>query len=267
MSCQHGRPMGRFAGHNVVCDLFGEPMLPLRIEWYVTVLDLGPWGAVYTQGWDRTVASVGEAAKRTKRAYESTFWDYCRWQECGTLHADEHPRSPGENQHLRRDRHCAQRPGSPWETQPTSGAAMRHARADTCPRHPYFGATIGRYANRIAGGRIRLEGREYQLTTNDEGNHLHGGWRGFDKVIWKAAEVDDRNGPALELRYVSVDGEEGYPGNLSVLTTYTVTEENELRIDYSATTDQVTIVNLTHHSYSNLADGGMTCHPGSPFKD
>ena len=67
MSCQHGRPMGRFAGHNVVCDLFGEPMLPLRIEWYVTVLDLGPWGAVYTQGWDRTVASVGEAAKRTKQ--------------------------------------------------------------------------------------------------------------------------------------------------------------------------------------------------------
>lgn len=124
--------------------------------------------------------------------------------------------------------------------------------------HPYFGATIGRYANRIAGGRIRLEGREYQLTTNDEGNHLHGGWRGFDKVIWEAAEVDDRNGPALELRYVSVDGEEGYPGNLSVLTTYTVTEDNELRIDYSATTDQVTIVNLTHHSYFNLADGGMS---------
>jgi NADH:ubiquinone reductase (H+-translocating) len=67
MSCQHGRPMGRFAGHNVVCDLLGEPMLPLRIEWYVTVLDLGPWGAVYTQGWDRNVASVGEAAKRTKQ--------------------------------------------------------------------------------------------------------------------------------------------------------------------------------------------------------
>jgi NADH dehydrogenase FAD-containing subunit len=67
MSGQHGRPMGRFAGHNVVCDLLGEPMLPLRIEWYVTVLDLGPWGAVYTQGWDRNVASVGEAAKRTKQ--------------------------------------------------------------------------------------------------------------------------------------------------------------------------------------------------------
>ena len=110
--------------------------------------------------------------------------------------------------------------------------------------HPYFGATIGRYANRIAGGRIRLEGREYQLTTNDEGNHLHGGCHGFDKVIWEASEGDDRNGPALELRYVSVDGEEGYPGNLSVLITYTVTEDNELRIDYSATTDRVTIVNL-----------------------
>lgn len=124
--------------------------------------------------------------------------------------------------------------------------------------HPYFGATIGRYANRIAGGKIRLEGKEYQLTTNDEGNHLHGGWHGFDKVIWEAAEGDDRNGPALELRYVSVDGEEGYPGNLSVLITYSVTEADELRIDYSATTDQMTIVNLTNHSYFNLADGGVS---------
>ena len=68
MSCQHGRPMGRFAGHNVICDLLGLPVLPLRIEWYVTVLDLGPWGAVYTQGWDRVVASIGEEAKRTKQA-------------------------------------------------------------------------------------------------------------------------------------------------------------------------------------------------------
>lgn len=122
--------------------------------------------------------------------------------------------------------------------------------------HPCFGATIGRYANRIASGLIALEGRPYQLTRNSEANHLHGGLRGFDKVIWTAVERESVNGPALDLRYVSRDGEEGYPGNLSVDVTYTLTNDNALKIDYSAVTDKTTILNLTNHSYFNLRDGG-----------
>jgi aldose 1-epimerase len=124
--------------------------------------------------------------------------------------------------------------------------------------HPCFGATIGRYANRIATGRITLEERIYQLTRNDQGNHLHGGLKGFDKVVWAAAERESVEGPALDLRYVSRDGEEGYPGTLTVGVSYTLTSENELRIDYSATTDKTTIVNLTHHSYFNLRDSGSS---------
>lgn len=124
--------------------------------------------------------------------------------------------------------------------------------------HPYFGATIGRYANRIAAGRITLEGRDYRLTTNNEGNHLHGGLKGFDKIVWVAAERESVNGPALDLRYESGDGEEGYPGTLSVDVTYTLSNDNELKIDYRATTDKTTIVNLTHHSYLNLRDTGSS---------
>ena len=124
--------------------------------------------------------------------------------------------------------------------------------------HPCFGATIGRYANRIAAGLFHLEGRAYQLTRNSEGNHIHGGQKGFDKVLWTAAERESANGPALDLQYLSRDGEEGYPGELTVQVTYTLTHANELKIEYSAVADKTTIVNLTHHSYFNLRDAGKS---------
>jgi aldose 1-epimerase len=124
--------------------------------------------------------------------------------------------------------------------------------------HPCFGATIGRYANRIAKGLITLEGLTYQLTPNNDGNHLHGGLKGFDKVVWAAAERETVHGMALDLKYVSRDGEEGYPGTLTVGVIYTLTNKNELKIEYTAETDQTTIVNLTHHSYFNLRDAGRS---------
>lgn len=120
----------------------------------------------------------------------------------------------------------------------------------------FFGALIGRYGNRIARGHFTLNGHEYTLATNNGANHLHGGKRGFDKVIWSARPVQMKGGAALELTYLSKDGEEGYPGNLSVKVTYRLTDNNELQIDYSATADEDTIVNLTHHSYFNLAGQG-----------
>jgi len=121
---------------------------------------------------------------------------------------------------------------------------------------PYMGALIGRYANRIAKGTFKLNGVEYHLAVNNGPNHLHGGLKGFDKVVWTGKALRVPNGAALKLTYQSKDGEENYPGNLSVAVIYTLTDANELKIDYSATTDKRTVVNLTSHSYFNLAGQG-----------
>ena len=122
---------------------------------------------------------------------------------------------------------------------------------------PYFGALIGRYGNRIAFGKFSLGGKSYTLATNNVPNALHGGLKGFDKVVWEVVrERATDNEASLELSYLSKDGEEGYPGNLKVTATYTLTEDNALRVDFSATTDKPTVVNLTHHSYFNFAGKG-----------
>jgi aldose 1-epimerase len=122
--------------------------------------------------------------------------------------------------------------------------------------HPYFGAIVGRYANRIGNGTFTLDDRAYVLALNNNGNHLHGGMAGFDKKLWLARPQSGLEGPQLRLSYTSADGEEGYPGRLDIAVTYTLTHDHELRIEYRATTDKATHVNLSNHSYCNLSGPG-----------
>ncbi|GHA25756.1 aldose 1-epimerase [Salinimicrobium marinum] len=116
--------------------------------------------------------------------------------------------------------------------------------------NPFFGALIGRYGNRIANGKFSLDGEEYTLAQNDGENHLHGGEKGFDRVVWKVEEADNNT---LKLSYISEDMEEGYPGRLETLVTYTLNDDNSLDVDYEATTDKKTVLNLTQHAYFNLS--------------
>ena len=153
---------------------------------------------------------------------------------------------------------------------------------DTLDRYlsgaPYFGAIVGRVANRIGNAAFTLEGMRYALVANDKPHHLHGGTKGWDKVVWSATPVDTADGPSLELTYVSRDGEEHYPGTVTARTVYTLTHRNELAVEMEATTDKATLVNMAHHSYWNLGghasgtilDHELTLHadrytPGSPM--
>jgi len=122
--------------------------------------------------------------------------------------------------------------------------------------NPLFGALVGRYANRIKGAQIKLDGKTYNLAKNNGPNHIHGGHIGFDKVLWQATPLRRAGAVGVSLRHFSPNGNEGYPGNLMVKVEYTLTDHNELKIDYSAVTDQTTVINFTHHSYFNLAGAG-----------
>jgi aldose 1-epimerase len=123
--------------------------------------------------------------------------------------------------------------------------------------HPYFGVIVGRYANRIGGAKFTLSGVEYKLAANNGANHLHGGIKGFDKVVWKVEDATAKDDTAsVKMSYLSKDGEEGYPGNLNCSVTYTLTKDNDLKIDYEAKTDKTTVINMTNHAYWNLAGQG-----------
>lgn len=122
--------------------------------------------------------------------------------------------------------------------------------------HPFFGNTTGRYANRIAGARFTLDGQTYTLAANNGPNHIHGGPQGLDKQNWEAEPLDTADGPAVRFRHLSPDGAEGYPGNLRLAVTYTLTHDHALRLDYEATTDKPTVLNLTNHAYFNLKGAG-----------
>jgi aldose 1-epimerase len=149
---------------------------------------------------------------------------------------------------------------------------------DYVKQSPYFGAIVGRVANRIANATFELDGKTYKLTANDAPHHLHGGKKGWDKVIWKAEPSETPAGPSLKLTHVSPDGEESYPGTVTATTIYTLTNDNELKVEMQATTDKTTLVNMAHHSYWNLAgDGTILDHvltmpadkytPGPPNAD
>ncbi len=125
-------------------------------------------------------------------------------------------------------------------------------------KNTYFGALIGRFGNRIAKGQFKLDGKTYKLATNNGPNHLHGGVVGFDKKIWQARPVSKAGAAALELVLYSKNGDEGYPGNLRTKVIYSLTDRNELRLDYSAVTDAPTVINLTHHTYFNLYGAGLS---------
>jgi aldose 1-epimerase len=124
--------------------------------------------------------------------------------------------------------------------------------ADYVKKTPYFGATVGRIGNRIANAKFELEGKTYKLADNNKPHHLHGGKKGWDKVVWEAETTETPKGPAIKFTYVSKDGEEGYPGTVTATSTYTLTNDNELLVDMTATTDKTTIINMVHHTYFNL---------------
>ncbi len=135
---------------------------------------------------------------------------------------------------------------------------------------PHFGATVGRYANRITKGTFTLDGQTYKLATNNGENHLHGGVKGFDRVLWNAQPIQTATAVGVRFTYLSKDGEEGYPGNLSATAVYTLTNNNELKIEFTATTDKPTVVNFAHHSYWNLAgpaSGDVLSHILTIFAD